>query len=74
MAKTQKQEILDYIEQYGSITSMEAFAEIGCTKLSTRISELRREGWEFDIDYISYERKDHRVTEFARYSNARKVR
>ena len=44
MAKTQKQLILDYIQDFGSITSFEAFADLGITKLTTRISELRSLG------------------------------
>ena len=39
----QKQQILDYIDRFGSITTFEAFADLGITKLTTRISELRRE-------------------------------
>ena len=40
----QHQLILDYIEEHGSITTMEAFLYLGITKLSTRVSELIRRG------------------------------
>ena len=40
----QHQLILDYIEEHGSITTMEAFLNLGITKLSTRVSELIRRG------------------------------
>lgn len=37
---TQKERILDYINEFGSITSMEAFADLGITKLVTRVLEI----------------------------------
>lgn len=43
---TQHQMILNYISEHGSITPMDAFA-IGITKLATRISEMKRQGYEF---------------------------
>lgn len=51
MAKrpTQKDRILDHIKRYGSITPMDAYYFLGITKLATRVSEMRREGIEFNI-------------------------
>ena len=40
----QKERIINYMKNNGSITPMEAFSELGITKLSTRISEMTREG------------------------------
>lgn len=42
--KTQRQRILEYMQEFGSITPMEAIHELGCTKLATRISELIDDG------------------------------
>lgn len=45
MAKiTQHDRILQYIKDFGSITTIEAFSELGITKLSTRVSEMRDRG------------------------------
>lgn len=41
---TQRQRILRYIDDFGSITPMEAFQDLGITKLATRVSELIRDG------------------------------
>ena len=51
MAKrpTQKDRILDFIKKHGSITPMDAYGQLGITKLSTRVGEMRREGIEFKI-------------------------
>lgn len=41
---TQAQRILDYIEQFGSITQFEALKDLGVMRLASRISELRKQG------------------------------
>lgn len=41
---TQHKAILDYMEKRGSISPMDAFNDLGITKLSTRVSELIRAG------------------------------
>ena len=51
---TQKEEILQYMKVYGWINPMECFYQIGCTKLSTRISELIRDGYEIDKKTVYY--------------------
>lgn len=45
---TQKVRIIKYIKEFGSINPMQAFMDLGITKLSTRIGELEREnGYSF---------------------------
>ena len=44
---TQKDQIMDYLSRFGSITPMEAFADLGITKLATRVSEMSRDGVSF---------------------------
>jgi hypothetical protein len=36
--------VVKYIKDFGSISPMEAFSDLGITKLATRVSELIREG------------------------------
>lgn len=46
MAKTtQCQRILDYMREYGSINAIEALRDLGCMRLASRISDLRRQGY-----------------------------
>lgn len=41
MAKiNQRMRILSYIDDFGSITPMDAFMDLGITKLASRVSEL----------------------------------
>lgn len=41
---TQGERIVKYMQDFGTITPMEAFSDLGITKLATRVSELRRDG------------------------------
>ena len=41
---TQKERVLKYMQDFGVITPYAAFRDLGITKLSTRIGELRRDG------------------------------
>lgn len=41
---TQREKITNYIDKWGSITPMDAFMDLGITKLATQISLMIREG------------------------------
>lgn len=41
---TQSERIYKYMQDFGSITPMQAFSDLGVTKLATRVSEMRRDG------------------------------
>lgn len=41
---TQKDMVLDYIRDFGSITPMDAFRDLGITRLAAVVCKLRREG------------------------------
>lgn len=45
MKSTQCQKVLDYMEQFGSITQLDALRDIGCMRLASRISDLREQGY-----------------------------
>lgn len=42
---TQNERILDYIEEFGSITQLEALKDLGVMRLASRVSDLRRQGY-----------------------------
>lgn len=37
--------VLDYMKSHGHITTFEAFSEFGCTRLPSRIHDLRKAGY-----------------------------
>lgn len=42
---TQNQRILSYIAEFGSITQLDARKDLGVMRLASRISDLRRQGY-----------------------------
>lgn len=65
---TQREQIIDYLNQFGSITPMEAFADLGITKLATRISEMRKDGKEFRIETVKSTNRFGKAIRYAKYS------
>ena len=41
---TQAERVMDYIAEFGSISSMEAFRDLGITRLAARIADLESNG------------------------------
>lgn len=64
----QSERIVNYIERYGSITPMEAFANLGITKLATRVSEMRKDGWEFDQELVKTKNRFGENVHYMKYS------
>lgn len=44
MKETQCQRVLRYIENFGSITSLQAMQDLGCMRLASRVNDLKRMG------------------------------
>jgi hypothetical protein len=47
---SQCERILKHMEMFGSITTMEAFNELGVTRLSGRIHDLRQKGYDIESE------------------------
>ena len=68
-APTQKELILKYLHDFGSITPMQAFSDLGITKLSTRVSEMRSDdGIKFKIESVKIKNRYGKTVHFSRYS------
>lgn len=50
---TQCTRIAEYLKQFGSITQYEALQDLGIMRLASRISELRKNGYEINSKMIS---------------------
>ena len=66
----QQLNILWYIFVFDSITPMEAFSELGVTKLATRISEMRALGIQFNQDYEGRVNRFGKKVRYMRYRKA----
>lgn len=65
---TQCSRVLDYIERFGSITQYEALQDLGVMRLASRISELRKQGYEFACEWIKVENRFGETCKVKRYS------
>ena len=48
MGMTQNQRVIAYLEQFGSITQLEALRDLGIMRLASRISDLKRLGYHIE--------------------------
>ena len=67
MKITQKDRILEYIRNFGSISSFEAYADLGITQLGARIDKLKKEGFKFRTEWESNTNRFGEKTEYKRY-------
>lgn len=55
---TQEERVINYINEFGSITPLDAFRDLGITKLATVVSRLKRFG------YIFYQHYDYSINRY----------
>lgn len=65
---TQCERIQRHLEDYGSITSLEAMQEYGIMRLASRISDLKQMGVPIEKEMVSGKNRYGEPTSFARYS------
>ena len=68
----QCERILRYLDEHGSITQMEATAELGIIRLPSRIHELRRDGYDIPKEFESGKNRYGETVHYARYRNGGK--
>jgi len=63
MKPSQKERVLKYIEDFGSISSFEAYRDLGITQLGARIWELKKDGYDIKTRWKAlYNRYLEKVT------------
>lgn len=65
---TQSEKVLDYMQENGGISSMVAFKELGITRLSARIYDLRKSGEKIVKHRLYYKSKDGSAKHYDVYS------
>ena len=64
----QKKMVLDYIREFGSITPIDAFRDLGITRLSAVVFNLREEGHDIKKVIETSKNSFGNQTRYARYS------
>ena len=67
---TQAQRVLDYIDQFGSITQLEALRDLGVMRLASRISDLKKQGYPIKSDMETVQNRFGENCKIKRYSLA----
>ena len=67
---TQAERILDYMEEFGSITQFEAFKDLGVMRLASRISDIRKKGIPVKSEVITVKNRFNEDCYIKRYSLA----
>lgn len=60
--------VLQYIKDFGSITSRDAFIDLGVARLASRIYDLTKLGYEFNRQTETSLNRYGEPTHYARYS------
>lgn len=66
--KSQKSEVLKYMQTHKGITSIQAIEKFGATRLSDIIFRLRKEGYEIKAESVTTRNRYGHVTTYCRYS------
>lgn len=67
MKTNQRDRILQYIQDFGGITSYEAYTELGITQLGARIFELKKLGYNFKDETVSKKNRYNESISFKKY-------
>ena len=67
---TQAERILDYIEEFGSITQLDALRDLGVMRLASRISDLKKQGVPIKSDVEAVKNRYGETCHIKRYSLA----
>lgn len=65
---SQCRQILDYIDQFGSITPLDAMRDLGVYRLAARISDLKKRGYPIVDQWETVPTRLGKSTEIKRYS------
>ena len=65
---TQKDRIIRHLNDKGSITALEAMKEYGIMRLTSRICELKDEGYNIRSEFVSAKNRYNEPVSFSKYS------
>ena len=64
---TQREKVLKYIQDFGFITSWQAYQDLGISQLGARIFELKERGYEFEKTRIKTKNRYGESTHYDEY-------
>lgn len=67
MKSTQREKIINYLYGFGSITSWEAYRDLGITQFAARVKELKEDGYQFTSKWENKKNREGKIVRFKRY-------
>lgn len=64
---TQKEMVIQYITDFGSITPLEALADLGIMRLASRVSDLKRDGHKIKKTMVKSKNRFGKIIHYAKY-------
>lgn len=64
---THKKAVLQYLKDFGSVISMEAFRDLGITRLAAVIYDLKRDGFDIKSEEVVSKNRYGKVVRFSKY-------
>lgn len=68
MKVSQCDRIIEYMKKHGSITQAEAYIDIGCFRLASRICDLKRRGYSIKTETVYVKNRYDEEVPIAKYS------
>ena len=68
MKKTQNERVMDYLNDHGSITALQAMRDLGVMRLASRIHDLRNDGHDFHVEDVAVKNRYGTKSYIAQYS------
>ena len=65
---TQQERIIRHLKDKGSITSLEAMKEYGIMRLTSRVCELKDQGYMIRSEFVSSKNRYNEPVSFSKYS------
>lgn len=64
---TQCERIIQYMKDFGSITTLQAFTDLGCTRLASRVTDLKKQGYNIKSEFVSSKNRYDETVSYKKY-------
>lgn len=64
---TQCERIIQYMKDFGSITTLQAFTDLGCTRLASRVTDLKKQGYDIKSEFVSGKNRYDETVSYKKY-------
>jgi hypothetical protein len=64
---SQVEQVLQYLKDFGSITTFESYEQLGITRLPSRIWDLKQQGYQIEDEVVTKKNRYGKTINFKRY-------